>query len=119
MSHKQPIVSPVCPSWGRAWSALVFLLLGWLAAGPGALAAGPPPRSKPVPVARYTGSADFPSVLLRKGATGWKRVPKGQVVWSAEPLVTLPGFVSEVRSDKGGLLTMRGHVREFSRHPLM
>lgn len=61
-----------------------------------------------------------PSVLVsRQGEQPWRRLTPGSKVFTSEPLVSLPGSLSEVRFAGGVHAQLRGHVREYSLHPLM
>jgi hypothetical protein len=45
---------------------------------------------------------------------GWRRLTPSRRVSTVDPLVSLPGYASEVRLDSGVRLLLRGHVPEFS-----
>jgi hypothetical protein len=61
-----------------------------------------------------------PTILVRypEGGDAWKRVAPGARVASNEPLVSLPGYASELRLDSKVRVLLRGHVREFSVQPV-
>jgi hypothetical protein len=57
-------------------------------------------------------------LLVRHDADGWKWMRPGSQVYTNDPLVSLPGFRSEVRLDSGVHVLLRGMMFEFSRDPL-
>jgi hypothetical protein len=67
----------------------------------------------------YFGPKSQPSILVQRKQDGWHRLASPMRVSTAEPLVSLPGYASEVRLDSGVHLLLRGHVREFSLFPDM
>jgi hypothetical protein len=83
--------------------------------------APPPPSKERAVVARYVGAQGrMPTALARRSPDGesWERLKKGDSVYSTDSLVSLPGFISELTTKGGAGLLLRGHVPEFSRHPL-
>jgi hypothetical protein len=63
-----------------------------------------------------------PTVLVQSRQTpgaGWERVRPEAPVWTTDRLVSLPGYASELRLDSGVRLLLRGHIPQFSTHPLM
>lgn len=55
------------------------------------------------------------SLLVRRSEKdGWSRLKPNARVFTAETLMSLPGYASEVRLDCGIYLLLRGHVREFT-----
>src|SRR4029079_16982479 len=49
----------------------------------------------------------------------WKRLMPDEAVFTSDPLVSLPGYASQVRLNNGMRLLLRGNLPEFSLHPLM
>ncbi len=85
---------------------------------PGAPPPPPPPPGKPsaerTAAGKYhTDAAAPPSALLRRDQGQWKRLPPGATVETADPLVSLPGFQSEVRLDSGVHLLLWGNLPHF------
>ncbi len=80
-----------------------------------------PPSKERVPAGIYEAALmKTPSILVaQERPKVWKRLKSGSPIYTAETLVSLPGFLSEVRLDSGVRLTLRGHVSQFSIHPLM
>jgi hypothetical protein len=81
---------------------------------------GSPSRARVV-LGRYEAPAGArqPSLLVSRPAgkdEGFKPVPAGGQVFSADSLVSLPGFQSEVRLESGVGVVLHGHLREYSRH---
>ena len=75
-----------------------------------------PPGKEHVPVGRYL--LTRPSVLVQReaGQPGWKRAVPGAAVFTADDLVSLPGYTSEL--DLGGPhVLLHGNVPEFSAFP--
>jgi len=75
-----------------------------------------PPSNERVVIGQYRVS-DFslPSLLVqRKEKDGWVRLKPNSSVSTGDPLMSLPGYASEVRLDCGLHLLLRGHVREFT-----
>jgi len=98
--------------------------LAWAAAFVAVLMArGLPAREKPIAeggaVGVHVAEAKTPSMLVQRGAEGWKRVESGGRILANEPLVSLPGYASAIRLPSGVRLLLWGHVPELSRHPLM
>jgi hypothetical protein len=83
--------------------------------------------SSAAPVARvevgsyFLGPKSPPSILVSRqaGDKRWRRLRSEARVSAGDTLVSLPGYVSEVRLDSGVHLLLRGHVREFSLFPDM
>ncbi len=67
----------------------------------------------------YFGPRSQPSILVQRKPDGWRRLTSPKRISTREPLVSLPGYASEVRLDSGVHLLLRGHVREFSLFPEM
>jgi hypothetical protein len=69
----------------------------------------------------YFGPKSPPSILVSRktGDEPWRRLKPGARVSAGDKLVSLPGYVSEVRLDSGVYLLLRGHVQEFSLFPDM
>jgi hypothetical protein len=67
-------------------------------------------------LATYTVSPRSGPTLLvsRTGEQPWVRLTPGGRVWSADPLVSLPGFLSDVRLDSGVQLQLRGLLPQFT-----
>jgi hypothetical protein len=99
---------------GIAWAAAIVAVL---------LARSLPAREKPVAeggaVGVHMAEPKTPSILVQRGAEGWKRVQSGGPILANEPLVSLPGYASAIRLPSGVRLLLWGHVPELSRHPLM
>jgi hypothetical protein len=81
-----------------------------------------PPLKDRVSAGFYAGASasDQPSILVNKKADGegWQRVKSGTPVYTADTLVALPGYTAVVgNKSKGVVLTLRGHVREFTLYP--
>jgi hypothetical protein len=77
------------------------------------------PLKDRVAAGNYVGAAstDEPSILVAKKAEGegWKRVTRGNLVYTSDTLVALPGYTAVVgNSSRGVTLSLRGHVREFT-----
>jgi hypothetical protein len=78
-----------------------------------------PPRTERVVAGTYRPAPEQPSVLLQrrsgKGAGPWQRLlrNKNDEVYTAEPLLSLPGYRSEVRLKTGVRLVLWGHVPEL------
>ncbi len=75
-----------------------------------------PPSTERVEVGHYYISDLGPKSLLvrRVEKDGWGRLKPNARVYTSEPLMSLPGYASEVRLDCGIYLLLRGHVREFT-----
>ncbi len=55
-----------------------------------------------------------PTLLVqRQGESGWQRLVPGNRVVTTDPLVSLPGYLSEVRLDSGVHLELRGMLPDF------
>src|SRR5262249_51848357 len=81
-----------------------------------------PPSDKRVDVGRYVYAGNRPGVLLRAprdAATAWQRVVPEGAVSTAEYLVSLPGYRSELRLGSGVRLQLWGNVPEFSPIPVL
>jgi hypothetical protein len=81
-----------------------------------------PPSSERAEVGSYSfGPKSPPSILVSRkaGDEPWHRLKPGARVSAGDKLVSLPGYVSEVRLDSGVHLLLRGHVPEFSLFPDM
>ena len=90
-------------------------------AGPGEGRPQPPSKVRAV-VGHYVIPANRgPSILVQRQADqpSWKRLTNGSAVSSADDLVSLPGYNSELNlgPDLGARLVLHGHVREFTVHP--
>jgi hypothetical protein len=75
-----------------------------------------PPSKERVAVGQYH-IPDYspPSLLVQYNEKdGWARLKPGASVITGAPLMSLPGYASEVRLDCGIYLLLRGHVREFT-----
>ncbi|MCS6850997.1 MAG: hypothetical protein NZ700_07480 [Gemmataceae bacterium] len=76
------------------------------------------PTNEPNPQRRQLGqlAAGRGSALFRRGpeANSWERVAPDAEVASAEELISLPGFRSELRLDSGVRLVLWGNVDEFT-----
>jgi uncharacterized caspase-like protein len=68
------------------------------------------------------GISGLPNLLVtkKKGTEGWQKVTRGAAVSTNEPLVALPGYTALIKGLRGKdfTLLLRGHVREFSVHPI-
>ncbi len=74
-----------------------------------------PPRGERVEVGKYHISDLGPqSLLVFRDKDDWKRVLPGAGVFSHDPLVSLPGYASEIRLNCGIHLLLRGHLPEFT-----
>jgi hypothetical protein len=75
-----------------------------------------PPAADRAEVGVYYRDPKSPESVLvtRKGDGDWQRVVPGRRVFTTDPLVSLPGYASEIRTDRGVHLLLRGHVREFT-----
>lgn len=62
-----------------------------------------------------------PTLLVqRQGEQGpWRRLTPGTRIYSTDPLISLPGYLSEVRLDSGAHLQMRGMIPAFALESLM
>jgi hypothetical protein len=61
-----------------------------------------------------------PTLLVqRQGDQPWRRLTPGGRVFSTDPLVSLPGYLSEVRLDSGVQLQLRGLVPQFATDVMM
>jgi len=83
-----------------------------------------PPSKQRVSAGHYLGTAEkLPTALVVKteGKENWQRLnpTTRPLVYTTEPLVTLPGFVSLIRTRSGVDVLMRGNLREFSVTDLM
>src|SRR5262249_16958050 len=71
----------------------------------------------------YEAAPKAPTILVQRRKDGrtesWKRLSPREPVFTSEPLVSLPGYASEIRLNNGLRLLLRGNVPEFSIHPLM
>jgi hypothetical protein len=95
-----------------------------------------PPRAKPPDVAvapplselpsadrqdvgEYVHPKGPPSILVerRRGPERWARLRPGQRLYTAGHLVSLPGYRSRLRLDRGAELELWGNVPEFSSFP--
>src|SRR5262245_14405081 len=77
-------------------------------------------KDKPSSERRAVGrlvSADV--VLLRGDRDGWARVSKDEAVHTAEPLISLAGYKSEIKLDSKVGLIFRGELPEARRLPLL
>jgi cytoskeletal protein RodZ len=75
-----------------------------------------PPSKEQVVVGQYR-IPDYspPSLLVQqKEKDGWVRLKPGASVTSGAPIMSLPGYASEVQLDCGIHLLLRGHLREFT-----
>jgi hypothetical protein len=75
-----------------------------------------PPRKERAVVGKYYVADTGPPSLLvqRKDNDAWTRLKPGSALSTGDQLMSLPGFASELRLDKGVNLLLRGHVREFT-----
>jgi cytoskeletal protein RodZ len=75
-----------------------------------------PPSKERVVVGQYRISDYAPPSLLvqRSDKDGWMRLKPGSPVTTGDPIMSLPGYASEVQLDCGLHLLLRGHVREFT-----
>ncbi|MFO0928944.1 MAG: hypothetical protein U0736_18305 [Gemmataceae bacterium] len=75
-----------------------------------------PPSKERMRAGTYLGGlSDLPTALLRQPSRDvWDKVPIRSQVFTAEPLVALPGFTSVVSTNGGVNLLLRGSVREFA-----
>jgi hypothetical protein len=75
-----------------------------------------PPGKERVEVGKYYVSDNSPSSLLvqHKENDGWNRLRPNSPVFTGDPIMSLPGYASEVRLNCGIYLLLRGHVREFT-----
>jgi cytoskeletal protein RodZ len=55
-----------------------------------------------------------PSLLVSWTSDKWQRAKPGGGVYSRDPLVSLPGYLSEIRLPCGVHLELFGHLREFT-----
>jgi serine/threonine protein kinase len=81
-----------------------------------------PPGKERVQAGSYFVPQSGPGVLLTRPSDKdpWKRLAVGGEVDTSDALVSLPGCSGEVWLAGGGArVLLRGHVREFSAHPLM
>ncbi|HEY7425589.1 MAG TPA: hypothetical protein VH682_15260, partial [Gemmataceae bacterium] len=84
------------------------------------LAARKPPSNELAEVGSwFFGPKSQPSILVQRKQDSWRRLKPSMRVSTVEPLVSLPGYASEVRLDSGVHLLLRGHVPEFSLFPDM
>jgi outer membrane biosynthesis protein TonB len=61
-----------------------------------------------------------PTLLVqRQGDQPWRRLTPGGRVFATDPLVSLPGYLSEVRLDSGVQLQLRGLVPQFATDVMM
>ena len=87
----------------------------------------PPAEDKPSAERREAGRLDSEAkdvVLVHKvkdekEGERWERVRVGGTVWTGEPLVSLPGYKSDLRLDKGVGLLLWGNLPEFVQLPLL
>jgi hypothetical protein len=73
-------------------------------------------------LASYVSERGAPSILVQREADGndsWKRLNPGARLYGSDPLVSLPGYGSEVRLDSGVRVLLQGLLPEFSRDPAM
>jgi hypothetical protein len=80
----------------------------------------PPSKERAMVGSYYTNPNAPPSLLVQRdaeGNEGWKRVTGGASLHTSDRLVSLPGYMSELRLDSGIRLLLRGMMREFSRDP--
>lgn len=77
---------------------------------------GPPSRKRVEVGSYYFAPQSTPSVLVQKKdeQDSWHRLKPGARVYTNDPLVSLPGYASEVRLTSGVHLLLRGHVPQFS-----
>ncbi len=75
-----------------------------------------PPGKERVVAGRYYVSDNSPTSLLvqRKENDGWMRLKPNSSVFTGDPVMSLPGYASEVRLECDVHLLLRGHLREFT-----
>jgi hypothetical protein len=78
-----------------------------------------PPLKDRVRAGSYLGAGRSPSILLGRGSEVWTRFAGNNDVPTAEPLVSLPGYASEIQLNSGVKLTLRGLIPELHHHPIM
>jgi hypothetical protein len=79
-----------------------------------------PPSTDRVDVGVYEVIPNTPSIMVQHRTDGWKRLTANNaVVFTNDPLVSLPGFRSMVRLNSGVKLTLSGNTPEFSQDPIM
>jgi hypothetical protein len=80
-----------------------------------------PPSKERAAVATFRGgiAADVPTGLAQRRAEGWEGINPGGRVFSAEPLVALPGLISIVETERKAVLTLRGNVPALALADLM
>jgi hypothetical protein len=93
----------------------------------------PPPQQPPTEqasapsterreIGTYTVSPRSGPTLLvqRQGEQGlWRRLAPGTRISSTDPLISLPGYLSEVRLDSGAHLQLRGMIPAFASESIM
>ncbi len=80
----------------------------------------PPPSNERKVLGRYRPFERTPSILVaRKDANDQERVVEGGDVNSADQLISLPGYISEIDFPKGGQLLLRGQIPEIALLPRM
>jgi hypothetical protein len=79
------------------------------------------PSSARVAVGTFVGGPERGLSLLaqrpRKPGAEWSRLKNGDRVYTTDELVSLPGYASEVQTDNGVGLLLRGNVPEFALPP--
>jgi hypothetical protein len=87
---------------------------------PSRIDTAPPPSAERKVVGRYRPFERTPSILVaRKGPNDLERVLEGGEVSSADQLISLPGYSSEINFPQGGQLLLRGQIPEIARLPRM
>lgn len=81
-----------------------------------------PPSDKHVKAGRYVFADGWPGLLLRatrEDAAPWQRLAPEGPVQTGDYLVSLPGYRSELRLDRGVRLQLWGNLPEFSPIPVV
>jgi hypothetical protein len=69
-------------------------------------------------VGNYVGAPNSsPSVLVRREGPAWRRLIRDSSVFTTETLVSLPGYVSELRLNSGVRVQLWGSLQEFADPP--
>jgi hypothetical protein len=81
-----------------------------------AVSAIPAPSKERKAIGQYAGGVStLPTALVRRQGDGApERVAKDAAIHTADTLITLPGFVSELRTAKGVKVIQRGSLREYA-----
>jgi hypothetical protein len=80
-----------------------------------------PPRTDRREIGKALLVAATPPVLLQRPAEGgaWQRLKPQSRLFSTDSLVSLPGYYSELRTDRDVGLVLWGNLPEFSRLPVL